>query len=127
MSNHVRLSVAAKATLPEVRKLIGDAYDSEPPKAGKAVEIAIRIARGFLSGALEKDIAAKVCRDIEQRLEDAYATRAIALISQALEDLHPGMVAIVNVDTKTREISVGLADGPIRKYSTNPDSTVCAS
>ena len=72
-------------------------------------------------------IAEKVLRDIEQRLEDAYATRAVALISEALEDLHPTMIASVQINSETREISVGLADGPIRKYSTNPDSTLRAS
>ena len=64
---------------------------------------------------------------MEDVLERAYATRAVAVIVEALEDLHPEMLVSVKIDENTREISVALADGPIRMYSPHPDAAVRAN
>ena len=54
MVDQVRLTPPAKAALKEVQKMIALEYADAPPKAGRAVEIAIMIARGLLSGELER-------------------------------------------------------------------------
>ena len=86
------------------------------------VEYGLKLADLTLSGELERQITEKVLHQMEDRLNKLYAARAVDVIREALEDLHPEEPIHVAVDETTCEVRVGLANGSPRIYDLHPNA-----